>query len=186
MLQDRRQRRASLLEVQLRIATCIFLVACAPPGPVPGATETVMELAEIQEFMDGCDGTPLLVNFWATWCSPCVEEMPTLARVAHDGSNLGVKVITISYDMMVPAANMDLIQEKVIALREDWTFPLPVFYFNGTDYDAINATFGLPGPIPVTLAFDAAGNEVDRIEGKASEEGLNRLLIAARNSRPTR
>ena len=109
-----------------------------------------------------------------------------LARAAHDGSNLGVKVITISYDMMVPAANMDLIQEKIVALREDWTFPLPVFYFNGMDYDAINAAFGLPGPIPVTLAFDAAGNEVDRIEGKASEEGLNRLLIAAQNSRPTR
>ena len=145
-----------------------------------------MELAEIQEFVDGRDGVPLLVNFWATWCSPCVEEMPALARAADKGSDLGVKVITISFDMMVPAANMNSIRKNVLALRRDWTFPLPVFYFSGMDYDAINAAFGLPGPIPVTLAFDAAGNEVGRIEGKASEEGLNRLLTAARNSHPTR
>ncbi len=172
--------------MQLRIAACLFLAACSPQEPAPRAAESVMGLAEVQEFMDGCDGVPLLVNFWATWCSPCVEEMPTLARIADQGSGLGVKVITISFDLMVPNASLDSIQEEVIELRKNWSFPLPVFYFEGIDFDDINATFGLPGPIPVTLAFDASGNEVDRIEGKASEEGFTRLLMAARNSRQTR
>lgn len=44
------------------------------------------------------DGHVLLVNFWATWCKPCVEEMPMLSGVQRDFADKGVKVVGIALD----------------------------------------------------------------------------------------
>jgi thiol-disulfide isomerase/thioredoxin len=43
-------------------------------------------------------GTPLLVNFWATWCPPCVHELPSLMRLHHLFAPNGIKVLLISVD----------------------------------------------------------------------------------------
>jgi thiol-disulfide isomerase/thioredoxin len=47
---------------------------------------------------DSFNGQVLLVNFWATWCKPCVEEMPMLAQVQQDYAGQGVAVIGIALD----------------------------------------------------------------------------------------
>ncbi|WP_132998930.1 TlpA family protein disulfide reductase [Luteimonas arsenica] len=44
------------------------------------------------------DGRPLLVNFWASWCGPCIEEMPELDRFAAEQGDNGVQVIGIALD----------------------------------------------------------------------------------------
>lgn len=43
-------------------------------------------------------GKPMLINFWATWCSPCREEMPLLNRVASRQGSGGVQFIGVAYD----------------------------------------------------------------------------------------
>lgn len=43
-------------------------------------------------------GRPLLVNFWASWCGPCIEEMPELERYAGEQGGTGVQVIGIALD----------------------------------------------------------------------------------------
>jgi peroxiredoxin len=44
------------------------------------------------------DGNALLVNFWATWCTPCVEEMPMLSELQHEFGPLGLQVVGIALD----------------------------------------------------------------------------------------
>jgi len=44
------------------------------------------------------DGKPLLLNFWATWCAPCVEEMPMLAEVQRHYTAQGLQVVGIAVD----------------------------------------------------------------------------------------
>lgn len=44
------------------------------------------------------DGNVLLVNFWATWCDPCVEEMPMLAQLQRDFADRGLAVVGIALD----------------------------------------------------------------------------------------
>jgi hypothetical protein len=52
----------------------------------------------------------------------------------------------------------------------------PVLIFDEDDYEGINKAFNLPGPIPVTLAFDKNGQEVGRIEGSASLKEFQELV----------
>ena len=44
------------------------------------------------------DGKVLLLNFWATWCKPCIEEMPMLTRLQHSYAGRGVQVVGIALD----------------------------------------------------------------------------------------
>ena len=59
--------------------------------PFFSATEEPLTLAEFK-------GRGLVVNFWATWCVPCVHEMPALDRLAKALKGSGIEVITISED----------------------------------------------------------------------------------------
>ena len=112
--------------------------------------------------------------------------MPDLALASKEAARYGVETATISFDLMVPEVDFKAIRQRVAALQKDWEKPLPVFYFDEPDYHAIGAALDLPGPIPLTIAFDTDGAEIDRIEGKASMEGFKRLFAAARNSLPKR
>lgn len=44
------------------------------------------------------DGKVMLVNFWASWCKPCIEEMPMLVRLQHNYASRGVQVVGIALD----------------------------------------------------------------------------------------
>ena len=52
----------------------------------------------LPQSMSQWKGQWLVLNFWATWCSPCVEEMPTLQQVARDYASRGVAVVGLGID----------------------------------------------------------------------------------------
>lgn len=94
-----RKRRAGL--------TAIGLVAlfggCAerPEPPTPGAVAPPFELLDLDgrtHRLEDLAGRVVLLNFWATWCPPCVEEMPSLQQVADRLEDEGLAVVAISVD----------------------------------------------------------------------------------------
>jgi thiol-disulfide isomerase/thioredoxin len=97
-------------------------------------------------------GKPLLVNLWATWCAPCITEMPTLdALAARDGE---VKVLTVSQDLDG--------REKVDA------------FFAKNGYSSLEAYLDPEmqlmmelkvDTLPTTILYDAKGKEVWRMTG---------------------
>lgn len=79
-----------------RAAEIGTLLPVATPGPAPdvafqAADGTPRRLADYV-------GKPLVVNLWATWCPPCVKELPTLAALAHNVAKDGILVLPISSD----------------------------------------------------------------------------------------
>ena len=111
-------------------------------------------------------GKPLLVNLWATWCGPCVKEMPTLDRLAaREGARL--KVLTVSQD------------SKGAGVVTPW-FAKNSFKHLEAYVDAENL-LGLTyasGMLPTTILYDAEGKEVWRVVGGMDWDGprANTLL----------
>lgn len=104
-------------------------------------------------------GKPLLVNLWATWCVPCVKEMPTLDSLAErEGERL--KILTISQD------------SKGMEVVRPW-FDKRDFKHLEAYVDAENA-LGLryaSGMLPTTILYDADGREVWRVTGGMDWDG---------------
>lgn len=107
-------------------------------------------------------GRPLLLNFWATWCPPCVEELPMLSRFwqAHNGR--GWLVLGLAVDQ--PAAVRRFLQAAPVS------FPVAMAGLAGTELARSlgNATGGLP----FTVVIGSRGDIAARKLGKVSEADL--------------
>ena len=98
-------------------------------------------------------GGPVLINLWATWCAPCVKEMPLLDDLAagYDGR---LRVLTVSQDMGEPAKIAAFFERGGYAMLEPWHDPDNAFGF------ALGDTV-----LPTTILYDASGREVWRVLG---------------------
>ena len=100
-----------------------------------------------------------IVNIWATWCVPCVAEMPELRTVAA-AFGAEVSMTGVSMDDMIPGAK----RESVAAFLDRQNIRYTNVYYKG-NADDLSSYYHFEGEIPVTIAFDAAGREVWRHQG---------------------
>jgi thiol-disulfide isomerase/thioredoxin len=98
-------------------------------------------------------GTPTLVNLWATWCAPCVVEMPMLDNLA-DVMGDELRVIPVSQDLQGAKQVAPFFKKKQFRNLEPWLDP-------GNE---LGFAFGDVG-LPVTILFDSSGQEVFRVTG---------------------
>jgi len=91
-------------------------------------------------------GKVVLLNFWATWCAPCVEEMPWLDQLARDRANQPFEVVAISLDQAGRQKVIPFYQRHGIETLELYTDPdQRVGAINPPEgYDAPFALFGMP------------------------------------------
>ncbi|ROT44811.1 TlpA disulfide reductase family protein [Pusillimonas sp. NJUB218] len=114
--------------------------------------------------LDQWRGGPVVVNFWATWCPPCVKEMPDLEALKQKYP--GVQFVGLGVDT---AANIKKFIPKV-----NVTYPLLVTGYGGID---LMKTLGNPtGGLPYTLVYDASGNVLERIMGQVKPDHLDAIL----------
>ena len=101
-------------------------------------------------------GTPVVLNFWASWCGPCRRELPALAAFAK--ANPEIQVIGVDYQDDVEAA-------RTFAAENGATWPSVV------DDGPIGAAYEVPG-LPATYLIDAQGRIVERLLGEVTEATL--------------
>lgn len=113
-------------------------------------------------------GTLVLLNLWATWCSPCVREMPDLSQLARDYKGKGMVVVTISQDTD-PQKVRDFFSEHGID-------NLPLNFDPGMK---LFQSLGARG-LPVTVMIDPQGKEITRFNGFVEwmDEATRRMLEA--------
>ncbi len=98
-------------------------------------------------------GKPVLINLWATWCGPCVLEMPMLDKLASDGK---LRVVTVSEDIAPQNTQKvgKFFAERQFAKLEPWLDP-----------DNALSQHYATGILPTTVLYDKDGREVWRMIG---------------------
>lgn len=103
-----------------------------------------------------------IVNFWATWCLPCVAEMPDLQAVA-DACGDQVEIVGVSFDDAIPG-NREQRQAKVRKFLRSRDIRFKIAYYIGK-VSRIAEEYEFDGEIPLTIVFDQAGRELMRHQG---------------------
>lgn len=107
-------------------------------------------------------GKPLLLNFWATWCPPCVEELPLLSQFQEAQRSRGWQVLGLAVDQ--PSA------VRTWLARSPLTFPVAMAGLGGTD---LSKQLGnLTGGLPFSVVLDADGALLHRKAGQLTPEDL--------------
>lgn len=131
-----------------------FVVADTPPQ-VTDVPFTDADGGE-RRLTDYTGKQPLVVNFWATWCAPCVKEMPQLDRLRVLLKNTGIEVIAISQDRGGLAKVKPFFQKQGYQNLEMLLDPKAAF-----------ARASKIRGLPTTLLIDQDGHEVVRVQGLA-------------------
>jgi thiol-disulfide isomerase/thioredoxin len=123
-------------------------------------------------------GRPLVVNFWATWCPPCVEEMPDLQRVRDEYRARGVEVIGVGIDNAV----------KIREFRDRLGITLPLLVAGAGGTELGRELGNQAGVLPYTVLVAADGKVVQRKIGQVKPAELRAWLdaaLAAQGSTPS-
>jgi thiol-disulfide isomerase/thioredoxin len=119
--------------------------------------------------MQNLRGKPLLVNFWATWCPPCIEELPLLDRFYRENSSKGWQVLGLAID------KLDAV-DRFLA-RTPVTYPVGMAGLAGTD---LGRSLGnTAGGLPFTVVFGSKGAVMHRKIGKLAPEDLQQWAASA-------
>jgi thiol-disulfide isomerase/thioredoxin len=142
-----------------------------------GAQDKLLPLDEAvyRKVIASAKGKVLLVNFWATWCEPCREEMPALAKLHQGLASRGFQLVTVSADEPEDeaAALQFLKQSKIQG---------PAFLKRVKDDDAFIRSIDekWSGALPALILFDRAGRKsrafIGETELKTLEAAIRRLL----------
>ena len=107
-------------------------------------------------------GRPLVLNFWATWCPPCVKEMPEFDRFHRQFSSQGWQVLGLALDSPTP------VREFLVRTPVGYTIALAGF--GGTE---VSKRLGnAQGALPFTAMFDGRGRLLQRRLGETSFKEL--------------
>lgn len=122
--------------------------------PTPSGSKLVMQSLR---------GSPLLVNFWATWCPPCVEELPLLDKFYRENVSNGWQVLGLAIDQPDPV--------KRFLQRTPVSYPIGLASFDGM---TLTRTLGdNVGGLPFSVVFNRVGMLVHRKIGKLAPEDLH-------------
>jgi len=121
---------------------------------------------EIHALVESNRGKIVIVNFWATWCPPCLAEFPDIVKVYEDFRSAGLEVFAVSMN------EADEI-EDIEAFLQSFDPPFPVYRAASVN-EAFYAGVVEPwfGEMPITLIFDAAGNQSHFHRRAVDYEGL--------------
>lgn len=137
---------------RLLVACCTVAAAQALSGPLAAQSVSTVTADGLDALVKSHAGSAVIVNFWATWCPPCLREFPDIIAFYNEHHADGVEVIAVS---MNAADEVEDIDEFLTRFAP----PFPVYRAAAQDeafYDGVLA--GWYGEMPTTVIYDPNGN----------------------------
>ena len=129
-----------------------------------------MSFNDLQQIINSSDGTTRVINFWATWCKPCVDELPSFNKAVETYSDKKTTFIFVSVDFQ---SQQQKVQQKAAELQMKGT----VVQLNekGTDWiDEMDKNWS--GAIPYTILIQPNGNRVYHYDAFSNYDELKNFL----------
>jgi thiol-disulfide isomerase/thioredoxin len=146
----------------------IYLASAAGARRAPNLE--FKSLSGVTEKFADLHGSITVINFWATWCGPCREELPLLSKLSEEYKAKKVRFIAISADDDPGnAKNRAKIEQFLNAQKpamEVWV---------GADLDMLGR-LGLGNMLPATVVLDEQGEVIAKVMGQAHEEDVRKPL----------
>jgi thiol-disulfide isomerase/thioredoxin len=151
----------------MKALSCSLLVFCFAVCSFPSYAKRApnLDLKDLQgnsQKLASLRGQIVVVNFWATWCGPCQEELPRLSKLAQSYNGKNVRFLAVSIDASKDRAKIQPALEKANVTLETWV---------GADTDTLGS-FGLGDIVPGTAILDERGEIIARIMGEARDEDV--------------
>lgn len=154
-------------------ALCWLMLFLSGATTLQGAT--LLDVARVEQIAPQLPKAKIrVINLWATWCQPCVAEMPDLAAIDARYRDSDVALLGISMDDVIPG-DRNATRAKVGRFLDDRKIGFRNLYFTGKA-TALQEHFDFEGEIPVTIVVDARGKELLRHQGRIERTELVRAL----------
>ncbi len=142
----------------------------APSAPRDGSTLLALSLPDPtgkEQPLGQWKGKVLVVNFWATWCEPCKEEMPRFMKLQAEYGGRGLQFVGIAIDQ----------PDKVSAFARDLGLNYPTLV-GGYGAVELSKTFGNHlGALPFTVVLDREGNVAHTQLGPLKDAQLHAIIV---------
>jgi len=144
--------------------SALFIAGCSQNGEF-------MLLNGEKRSLDDYQGSWVVVNFWAEWCSPCLEEVPELNAI-HNNEQVGdIQVIGVSFD---PLDN-----QKISEIVIKWNIDYPVMASEPVPI----LPFGLPAQLPTNYLINPQGEVVKKLVGKQNAESILKAIETIKSNK---
>jgi len=140
--------------------TALLLLLPAHAAPTLDSTRFTELASNRPASLPSLRGQVTLVNFWATWCGPCREEMPMLDKLARELKPRGVAVLGIALD------NKPEVQAFVKLLKISY----PIWLGDADTINVMRAAGNASGGLPYTVVLDRNGKQVASLLGRLNEK----------------
>jgi thiol-disulfide isomerase/thioredoxin len=141
-----------------------MLIAIASAESAPRLS--LKDLSGRTQKLSSLRGKIIVLNFWATWCEPCQDELPRLSKLAQSYAGKNVQFVAVSIDAAKDREKIEPLLRRLNVDLDVWT---------GADLDTLEK-FGLGNVVPGTLVIDEKGQVVTRVMGEARDEDVSSPL----------
>ncbi len=134
-------------------------------------TAPVVGKEEIEKAVKGHQSDLLIINLWATWCAPCVEELPYFIEEANRYPSERVRFFGISADFH------DKVDDLVIPFLKEKEIPYPNVVYYGPHQVLIEYfSDKWEGDLPATFFYDRSGKQIAAFPGQLSHDELKAAI----------
>ncbi|GAA4458478.1 hypothetical protein GCM10023189_30810 [Nibrella saemangeumensis] len=152
----------------MKLAVAIVLLGFGLTTPTTAQSVQVVKFDTLQQLLNRPTDTTYVINFWATWCKPCVSELQHFEQLSQDVQLQNVKVLLVSMDFAKDLVN----RVQPFLLRKEIT--VPVWLLDDTNYnswiDRIDDSW--TGAIPATLMINPLTRKKKFFEQEFTYEAL--------------